>query len=198
MDKISYRAITQNTMVLLLKPGLKTISGASFRSGLRECFRVNARCISLKPNFSKLKLNPPPPGGVEGTVNDAFRPPLPDPSEGSFHWDYERIAAVSLVPLVTVPLYIGITGGIVPPLLDASLCSILLIHVQYGLTSCIVDYIPKRKFRVWHNLAMYLLYGGTAMGLYGIYQLETENNGIVDLARRLWTGDDSNVYIFNR
>ncbi|CAR26772.1 ZYRO0C01056p [Zygosaccharomyces rouxii] len=185
-------------MVFLLKPGLKVLGGSSLRSGLLGCSRTNARCISLKPDFSKLKLNPPPPGGVEGTVNDAFKPPVQDPSEGSFHWDYERIAAVSLLPLVTVPLYIGITGGIVPPILDASLCSILLIHVQYGLTSCIIDYIPMRKFRIWHNLAMYLLYGGTAVGLYGVYQLETENNGIVDLIRRLWTGDDSNVYIFNR
>lgn len=185
-------------MLSLLKPGLKTLGGSFLRSGALGRSRSHIRCISLKPNLSKFKLIPPPPGGVKGTVNDAFKPPLQDPSEGSFHWDYERIAAISLLPLVTGPLYIGITGGAVPPILDASLCSILLLHVQYGLTSCIVDYIPKRKFGVWHNLAMYLLYGGTVMGLYGVYQLETENNGIVDLFRRLWTGDDSNVYIFNR
>lgn len=185
-------------MVFLLKPGLKVLSGSSFGNCMLRCTRLNARCISLKPDFSKLKLNPPPPGGVEGTVNDAYKPPMANFSEGSFHWDYERIAAASLIPLVTVPLYIGLTGGIVPPLLDAALCSVLLIHAQYGFSSCIIDYIPKRKFGVWHNLAMYLLYGGTATGLYGVYQLETENNGIVDLIRRLWTGDDSNVYIFNR
>ncbi|AQZ16357.1 TIM18 (YOR297C) [Zygosaccharomyces parabailii] len=185
-------------MVVLLRPGLRISSVSPFKIGFNAFLRRQTRYISLKPDFSKFKLTPPPPGGVEGTVNDAYKPPLDDPSEGSYHWDYERILAVSLLPLVTVPLYIGITGGVVPPLLDVSLSAALLFHVHYGLTSCIIDYIPKRKFGVWHKLAIYSLYTGTAVGLYGIYQMEVENNGLVDLVGRLWTGDHSNVKIFGR
>lgn len=185
-------------MVYLLKPGLRYVSGFALRSALSGILRPQARCISLKPDFSKLKLIPPPPGGVNGTVNDPYKPPLDNPAEGSYHWYYERIVAVSLLPLVTVPLYIGVTGGVVPPLLDASLCAALLFHVQYGLTSCIIDYVPKRKFGIWHKSAMYFLYAGTAVGLYGVYQLEVENNGLVDLLGRLWTGEHSNIHIFGR
>lgn len=164
------------------------------RSGLPNC--ATKRLISLKPDLSKLKLTQPPPGGVVGGVNDAFKPPEPNHFHGSYHWDYERITAVSLIPLTTIPLYTALSGGVVHPLLDASLCVMLILHAHYGFMSCIIDYIPKRKFGPWHNLARYLLYGGSAVGLYGVYDLETNNNGIVDLIAKLLGRDDSNLYLF--
>ncbi|QLG73592.1 hypothetical protein HG535_0F01020 [Zygotorulaspora mrakii] len=156
------------------------------------------RNLSLKPDLSKFKLNSPPPGGVVGTSNDAFKPPEPDYFHGSYHWYYERITAASLIPLTSIPLYITLTGGVVPPLLDAALGVVLLLHVNQGLTSCIIDYIPKRKFGIWHDLARYLLFGGSGLGLYGIYDLETSNNGIVDLLTKILKEDESNLYIFGR
>lgn len=158
--------------------------------------RISTRHLSLKPDLSKLKLIPPPPGGVKGESNEAFKPPEPDHFHGSYHWDYERITAASLLPLTTIPLYIAMTGGVVPPLLDASLCLMLIVHVQYGFMSCITDYIPKRKFGIWHDMARYLLYGGSAFALYGVYDLETSNNGIVDLLSKAWSKDDSASSIF--
>lgn len=156
------------------------------------------RYMSLKPDLSKFKLIPPPPGGVVGTVNEAVKPLAPDYFHGSYHWDYERITAVSLIPLTMIPLYGALSSGVTYPILDAALCSTLLIHVQLGLTSCIVDYIPKRKFGFWHTSAMSLLYFGSAVGLYGVYELETSNNGLCDLIRRLWKDDESNLYVFGR
>lgn len=156
------------------------------------------RLISIKPDFSKFKLTPPPPGGVVGGVNDAYKPPEPNHFHGSYHWDYERITAVSLIPLTTIPLYTSLSGGVVHPLLDASLCVMLILHAHYGFMSCIIDYIPKRKFGLWHDMARYLLYGGSALAFYGVYELETNNNGIVDLIANLWGEDDSNVYMFGR
>lgn len=160
--------------------------------------RTTRRLISLKPDLTKFKLNPPPPGGVVGGVNDAYKPPEPDHFHGSYHWDYERITAVSLLPLTTIPLYLSLSGGIVPPLLDASLCVMLLLHVQQGLMSCIIDYIPKRKFGIWHDFARYLLYGGSALGLYGVYDLETSNSGLIDLIGSLWKKDESNLFVFGK
>lgn len=83
------------------------------------------------------------------------------------------------------------------PLLDASLCVMLVVHAHYGFMSCIIDYIPKRKFGIWHDMARYLLYGGSALALYGVYDLETSNNGVVDLIGKLWSDEDSGLSIFN-
>ncbi|SCU83896.1 LAMI_0C05226g1_1 [Lachancea mirantina] len=159
------------------------------------------RQISSKPSrlsqiSNKWKLKTPPPGGVTGDVNTALKPPEPDYFHGSYHWDYERISAISLIPLAVVPVWSAFAGGVPHPILDATLSSMLIIHVQQGLTSCIIDYIPMRKFGPWHKLAMLGLYTGSALGIYGIYVLETENNGLIDLIGRLWKPDESNLYIF--
>lgn len=175
----------------LLKGGQKLRNADGL---LRVRSYLQRRSLSLKPDLSKFKLTPPPPGGVVGTPNDSFKPPEPDHFHGSYHWDYERITAASLLPLTTIPLYITLTGGAVPPLLDAALGAVLLLHVQQGITSCIIDYIPKRKFGIWHDFARYLLYGGSALGLYGVYELETSNNGIVDLLVKILKEDESHLY----
>ncbi|QLQ79495.1 hypothetical protein HG537_0C01420 [Torulaspora globosa] len=159
--------------------------------------RILTRHLSLKPNLSKFKLIPSPPGGVKGGLNDAFQPPEPNHFHGSYHWDYERITAASLLPLTTISLYISLNGGVVHPLLDASLCVMLVVHAHYGFMSCIIDYIPKRKFGIWHDMARYLLYSGSALALYGVYDLETRNNGIVDLVGKLWSDQDSGFSIFD-
>lgn len=193
--------------MLIIPPGL----GSGFKNGA-YCAKnlkfmltsalpmpyASRRLISLKPDFSKLKLTPSPPGGVVGNVNDAFKPPAPNHFHGSYHWDYERITAVSLLPLTGIPLYTALSGGVIHPLLDASLCVMLILHAHYGFMSCIIDYIPKRKFGVWHNMARGLLYGGSALAFYGVYDLETNNNGIVDLIANLWGQDDSSLYMFGR
>ncbi|AMD20248.1 HDL496Wp [Eremothecium sinecaudum] len=151
------------------------------------------RSISLKPNFSRFKLIPPPAGGVQGDVNEAFKPPAANYLEGSYHWYYERITSVALIPMFAiVPFYGALTGTLVGfPILDAVLCSTILIHGHLGLTSCIIDYIPKRKFGIWHNIARAMLLAGSVVGLCGIYELETNDNGLTDLVLKLWNGKNS-------
>lgn len=157
------------------------------------------RTLSLKTSLSGWKLVPPPSGGVTGNINDSVKLPEPNYFKGAYHWDYERISSFSLIPLTVIPLYSALSGTSIEfPILDAILSSTLLIHSQLGFTSCIVDYIPKRKFGNWHNLAMYMLYFGSSMGLYGVYELETRNNGLIDLISKLWNDSESNVYIFGK
>lgn len=143
------------------------------------------RNLSWRPRLPKLpsfKLTPDPPGNIIGTVNDAHIPPKFDISHGSYHWMYERIITVGMAPLVVFPFVAGVDY----PLIDAGLCTLVLLHSRYGLQSCIIDYIPLRKFGFWHKLAMFLLNIGSFVSLYGIYIIETENNGLADLISKLW------------
>ncbi|SSD59447.1 related to Succinate dehydrogenase [ubiquinone] cytochrome b small subunit, mitochondrial [Saccharomycodes ludwigii] len=168
-----------------------TSSNISFKSRLSK--------IKLIPDFSKYKLISQPPGGVIGDVNEAYKPPKPDYFEGSYHWDYERLTAISLLPLTLFPFYCAFSSTTAMyPLLDTTLSTFLLIHVNFGLKSCIIDYIPKRKFGVWHTAAIRLLQLGSILALYGIYDLETNNNGIIDLLSQLWKDPETNLYIFGK
>lgn len=160
----------------------------------------------IKPeSYSKLKLIPPPPGGVTGGINDNLPKGDPDWFHGSYHWDYERITALSLIPLTMVPLFGALSStSLVMPLpfaiVDSLLASTILIHSYLGLTSCIIDYIPERKFGVWHRFAKYALALGSTISLYGVYILETENNGLTNVIGKLWDDDknDSKAYVFGR
>lgn len=148
----------------------------------------NVRCLSLKPRLPKLpklpdfKIKQDPPGNITGTVNDAYVPPEFSMDKGSFHWVYERAIVVSLTPLVILPFIAGVDY----PIIDSIFGSLILLHSRYGLQSCIIDYIPLRKFGFWHKLASFLLNIGTAVGLYGVYVLETEDNGVYNLVKTMW------------
>ncbi|QHS76380.1 Tim18p [Saccharomyces paradoxus] len=191
---------------MLLFPGLKPVLNAStvIVNPVRAVFPRLA--FSTKRSFHNInRLN------VENEVNDIankpkeaspseqmYKPPEFSQFEGSYQKDYERIAKYTLIPLTMVPFYASFTGGVINPLLDASLSSVFLIYLQYGFTSCIIDYIPKEKYPRWHKLALYSLYGGSMLSLYGIYELETKDNGFVDLIRKLWNENDDHLYIFGR
>lgn len=143
---------------------------------------VASRCLSLKPNFSKFKLNKGPPGNIVGTVNDAYKFPEPDHYHGSNHWTYDRILAMGLVPLTAFPFVMGVEF----PMVDSIFCLTVLLHSYAGFKSCIIDYIPERVYGFWHRAAMKLLTLGTAVSLYGIYILETTENGLFDFVSKIY------------
>lgn len=151
------------------------------KSNLLGLKTLGIRSISLKPDFSKLKKIEQPPGYIVGTVNDAYKYPMMNHYEGSYHWAYERAISIALIPLALTPFF-----GIEHPLLDTTFCMALMFHCHSGIKSCIIDYIPKRVYGVWHNVASGLLTAGSFFGIYGIYVLETANNGIFDLLGHLW------------
>ncbi|QLG73910.1 hypothetical protein HG535_0F04220 [Zygotorulaspora mrakii] len=147
----------------------------------RAAFHSSSKRSLTIPFLSTL---PQKPGGVTGTPNDAYVPPPPDKLHGSVHWDFERVLAVAMVPLVTLPLA---TGGSFMTVADSLLASVLLGHVYVGFQSCIIDYIPKRVYGKNFNYAMYLLTLGSLISAIGIYKLETEENGLVGVVTNLWT-----------
>lgn len=122
-----------------------------------------------------------PPGGIVGTVNEAVKLPEPNKVHGSYHWSFERIVAASIVPLTILPF-----ANTMTPVLDAVFGSLLIVHSHIGLESCIVDYIPKRKFKKLHRASIYALWGGSALALYGLYEFETNDVGITETIRKVW------------
>ncbi|KAL3229223.1 Succinate dehydrogenase [ubiquinone] cytochrome b small subunit, mitochondrial [Nakaseomyces bracarensis] len=130
--------------------------------------------------------------GKDGIVR--YRVIQPSEPENSFQNDYHKYVNYTLVPLTLVTYGSVVYTGVVHPLLDTTLSTLFLVSTHYHFTSCILDFIPKEKFKKLHKLALYLLYSATGFGLFGIYEMETEGNGFVDLLRRLWSEDDSQLF----
>ncbi|KAK9447059.1 CybS-domain-containing protein [Limtongia smithiae] len=141
------------------------------------CAPVAVRHLGIPP------LIKPPPGGIIGTVNDAYVVPPASKLHGSYHWTFERIIAIGLVPLTVAPF---ISEVAMAPAIDSLLVSGLLVHSYFGFQSCIIDYIPKREFGAVHDYCMYLLLGGTLVTGYGFYKLETEDVGLAGTIAKIW------------
>lgn len=151
-----------------------------FRTSLNRALHTTSKRSFTIPFLSTL---PQKPGGVEGTANDPFIAPEPRKTEGSYHWDFERIIAVSLVPLVTLPIA---TGGSISTVADGLLSAVLVGHLHVGFQSCIMDYISERVYGKNHHRAMFLLTLGSLLSFIGIYKLETEENGAIGVLTSLW------------
>lgn len=67
------------------------------------------------------------------TVNDPVPIPPPNPSHGSYHWSFERLLSVALVPLTVAPF----AAGSIHPITDAALGAALVLHSHIGF-----QYLP--------------------------------------------------------
>jgi len=105
---------------------------------------------------------------IKGTVNDPVEYPAPNAAHGSYHWVFERVIAVSRIPLfAAATVKHGACG-----MLDASLSVALLLHSHMGFEQVLIDYVEKRKFPKAGPIAKWLLRAATltaAVGLYGTY-----------------------------
>ncbi|KAK5780474.1 hypothetical protein RI543_002233 [Arxiozyma heterogenica] len=137
-----------------------------------------------------LPVLPQKPGGVIGTPNDPYRAPPINKTEGSIHWWIEKSFALTSVPLVTAAFF---TTGPLATVTDSILAVSLLGYSYLEFQSCIADYITLRVYGRWHNYAMYLLSAGSLLSLFGIYKLETENDGITGLVKQLWKLDSTST-----
>ncbi|MCP8718477.1 MAG: CybS family protein, partial [Asgard group archaeon] len=166
---------------------IQTMFGPSILSPARTVLRTPiikpTRALRLIPNLSKFKTIEQPPGYIVGTVNDAYKPPSPVYYEGSYHWTYERIIAITMLPLVMTPF----AAGVEYPMIDSIFSTLLLFHCHAGIKSCIIDYIPKRVYGFWYGAASKVLTFGTFVAMYGIYVLETSSNGLFDLVKAIWS-----------
>ena len=84
----------------------------------------------IAPFHSTAQQNilPPGPQVIEGGVNDPAPIPKPHPTEGSYHWVFERLLSIGLIPLTIAPF----AAGSMNPTMDALLCAGILIHSHIG------------------------------------------------------------------
>ncbi|KAJ5332686.1 hypothetical protein N7541_002494 [Penicillium brevicompactum] len=132
---------------------------------------------------AKKQILPPLPQSVEGTMNDPAPVPETHPSHGSYHWSFERLVSVGLVPLTIAPF----AAGSLNPVMDAVLCSLIVAHSHIGFQAAIVDYFPPSRVPKFRSLCNWLLRAFTLTTAVGLYEFETNDVGITEALRRLWT-----------
>ena len=108
--------------------------------------------------------------------------PETSPSHGSYHWSFERLIAVGLVPLTVAPF----AAGSMNPTLDAVLCGTLLLHSHMGFQGIIIDYIPKKRFPNARKFSLWGLNAVTFLVGVGLYEFETNDVGITEAVKRIW------------
>ncbi|KAK8870002.1 hypothetical protein IAR55_000572 [Kwoniella newhampshirensis] len=126
------------------------------------------------------------PGGpvLKGTVNDATTFPEPSKSHGSYHWAFERVLSAALVPMTVGA---AVSTGSAYPIMDGILAVSLIVHSHIGFDSCIADYVHKRKFPVLGPIAFWALRIATGLSVWGVYEFNTNDIGLTELVRRVWT-----------
>lgn len=106
---------------------LRTAPSISSRRILAPQWSVTSRITSFSTTSAR-KILPPGPQVIQGGVNDPAPVPKPDPLHGSYHWTFERLLSVGLVPLTIVPF----AAGSLSPALDAAFIFTILVHSHIG------------------------------------------------------------------
>ncbi|KAF9922756.1 membrane anchor subunit of succinate dehydrogenase, Sdh4 [Linnemannia zychae] len=107
----------------------------------------------------------------------------PDQVHGSYHWDFERLLTVSMIPLFAASAFHG-----AHPITDGLLGVVVPIHAHMGFDAMITDYLHVGKAGKWGNrAAVWALRGATVLTLVGCYQFNTSDIGLTELVKRAWT-----------
>jgi succinate dehydrogenase (ubiquinone) membrane anchor subunit len=115
-------------------------------------------------------------------VNDPAPVPTPSPSHGSYHWTFDRLLAAGLVPLVVTPF----AAGTLNPVLDATLCALMVIHTHTGFQNIIIDYVPTSRYGGLRKFLMWALNAATVTVGIGLYEFETNDVGVTEAIKRIW------------
>ena len=73
-------------------------------------------------------IMPPGPQVIQGGVNEPAPVPPPSATHGSYHWTFERLISVGLIPLTIAPF----AAGSLNPTLDALFVATILVHSHIG------------------------------------------------------------------
>ncbi|KAF7117403.1 hypothetical protein CNMCM5793_006305 [Aspergillus hiratsukae] len=146
---------------------------SAFRSPLVN--RNVAQVVAFHASAKKQILPPLP-------LNDPAPIPKPHPSEGSYHWTFERLVSVGLVPLTIAPFAVGSLN----PVMDSVLCALLVLHSHIGFQASIIDYFPERRVPKTKTFLTWLLRAFTLTTAVGLYEFETNDVGITEGIKRVW------------
>jgi len=165
-----------------ISSGFPAINKPAGRSAfVRDALPSSMRVAAFHAS-GRRSILPPLPQSIEGTSNDAAPVPKPSPSHGSYHWTFERLIAVGLIPLTVAPF----VSGSLNPVTDAIFCAAILIHSHIGFESCVIDYIPMKRLPKTRALFWWGLRGATVLVGVGLYEFETNDVGITEGIKRIW------------
>jgi succinate dehydrogenase (ubiquinone) membrane anchor subunit len=108
-----------------------------------------------------------------------------------------------LIPLAVAPF----AAGSLNPTLDALLCASILIHSHIGFkyvknalrieelrladplesSSMVTDYLPTWQVPTMRKMAIWLLRLATVVVGVGFYEFETNDVGLTEAIKRIWT-----------
>ncbi|KAI9719415.1 MAG: hypothetical protein M1812_003486 [Candelaria pacifica] len=132
---------------------------------------------------ARRSILPAGPQKITGGVNEAAPVPSAEPTHGSYHWTFERSIALALIPLTIVPF----AAGSLNPITDAMLCGTLIIHSHIGFQSVIIDYLPTWKVPKTRLFFWWGLRAATLTVAVGLYEFETNDVGLTEAIKRIWT-----------
>jgi succinate dehydrogenase (ubiquinone) membrane anchor subunit len=131
----STAAVLSTSYPALIRPSSLWIQRSKKTPAKTQSTSIGSR-ISPFHSSAQRSILPPGPQVIEGGVNDPAPVPKPHPTEGSYHWIFERLLAVGLIPLTIAPF----AAGSLNPTMDALLCASILIHSHIGF-----EYVSHHK-----------------------------------------------------
>jgi succinate dehydrogenase (ubiquinone) membrane anchor subunit len=170
------------TFPALNKPVPSVFSSKIVRSAFVKDARPSLIRVAAFHASGRRPILPVLPQVVQGTTNDAAPYPERDPSHGSYHWTFERLVSVAIIPITIAPF----AAGSLNPTMDALLCATILIHSHIGFESCVIDYLPKRRVPKTRALFWWGLRAATVLVGVGLYEFETNDVGLTEGIRRVW------------
>ncbi|KAF1345631.1 succinate dehydrogenase-like protein membrane anchor subunit [Lizonia empirigonia] len=182
-------------MASLMRPTVLRQAPAASQRMMSAFVRPSTALAQFKPAFQKStrvaafhatqrnQILPPLPQKIIGTANEPVPVPNPDYTHGSYHWSFERIVSAGLIPLTIAPF----AAGSLNPVTDSILCALLVVHSHIGFEACIIDYFPKKRVPLVRNAAMWALRAGTVLMGVALYSFETNDVGVTEAVRQLWT-----------
>lgn len=91
--------------------------------------------------------------------------------------------SAALIPLTIAPF----AAGSLNPMTDAILCGAIIIHSHIGFESIVIDYVPPKRLPKTRKVVDWALRGATVLVAVGLYEFETNDVGVTEAIKRVWT-----------
>ncbi|TVY45211.1 Succinate dehydrogenase [ubiquinone] cytochrome b small subunit, mitochondrial [Lachnellula occidentalis] len=183
VSKQAFSTKPTSTLPAINKPAASVLSKQVARNAFAKSALPGSMRVAAFHASGRQAILPALPQVIDGTANDAAKFPPPHPSHGSYHWTFERAISVGLVPLTIAPF----AAGSLNPLTDALLCATILIHSHIGFESIITDYVPNKRLPKTRKAFDWGLKLATVVVGVGLYEFETNDVGLTEGIKKIWT-----------
>ncbi|KAG0038742.1 membrane anchor subunit of succinate dehydrogenase, Sdh4 [Podila clonocystis] len=166
---------------LASSPLARTSASMQLATALRASSSLNGR-VYFHATRTAATQGQSPASVTDVYKQQPYKIPTPNQLHGSYHWDFERLLSISMVPLLAAS---AINGA--HPITDGLLGVVVPIHCHVGFDAMVTDYLHPAKAGVWGNRAcVWTLRGATVLALIGCYQFNTNDIGLTELVKKAW------------